>query len=153
MNKWACRRQGNFGVRGAIKGTKEEVLAWMKSHFAGLRSCDVEHRDIPAWIAWYKGEAMMFETAEGDEVYLVEDIAADHKDEALTVLAEMNKFLDTYSMAEAVKEEEKHYLPLLEKIRSLGWVALCEKLYRKNGNMHFRQKLVDPDSEETWGIP
>ena len=153
MNKWACRRQGNFGVRGAIKGTKEEVLAWMKSHFAGLRSCDVEHRDIPAWIAWYKGEAMMFETAEGDEVYLVEDIAADHKDEALTVLAEMNKFLDTYSMAEAVKEEEKHYLPLLEKIRSLGWVALCEKLYRKNGNMHFRQKLVDPDSEETWDIP
>ena len=153
MNKWACRRQGNFGVRGAIKGTKEEVLTWMKSHFAGLRSCDVEHRDIPAWIAWYKGEAMMFETAEGDEVYLVEDIAADHKDEALTVLAEMNKFLDTYSMAEAVKEEEKHYLPLLEKIRSLGWVALCEKLYRKNGNMHFRQKLVDPDSEETWGIP
>ena len=153
MNKWACRRQGNFGVRGAIKGTKEEVLAWMKSHFAGLRSCDVEHRDIPAWIAWYKGEAMMFETAEGDEVYLVEDIAADHKDEALTVLAEMNKFLDTYSMAEVVKEEEKHYLPLLEKLRSLGWVALSDKLYRKNGNMHFRQKFVDPDSEETWDIP
>ena len=138
MNKWACRRQGNLGVRGAIKGTKEEVLAWMKGHFVGLRPCDMEHRVIPAWIAGYKGEAMIFETA---------------KDEALTVLAEMNKFLDAYSMAEVVKEEEKHYLPLLEKLRSLGWVALSDKVYKKNGVVHFRQKLVDPDSEETWDIP
>ena len=153
VNKWACRRQGNLGVRGAIKGTKDEVLAWMKSHFAGLRPCDMEHRVIPAWIAGYKGEAMIFETARGEEVYLVEDIGAHHKDEALTVLAEMNKFLDTYSMAEVVKEEEKHYLPLLEKLRSLGWVALSDKVYKKNGVVHFRQKLVDPDSEETWDIP
>ena len=153
MNKWAFRRQGNLGVRGAIKGTKDEVLAWMKSHFVGLRPCDMEHRVIPAWIAGYKGEAMIFETAKGEEVYLVEDIGADHKDEALTVLAEMNKFLDTYSMAEVVKEEEKHYLPLLEKLRSLGWVALSDKVYKKNGVVHFRQKLVDPDSEETWDIP
>ena len=153
MNKWAYRRQGNLGVRGAIKGTKDEVLAWMKSHFVGLRPCDMEHRVIPAWIAGYKGEAMIFETAKGEEVYLVEDIGPDHKNEALTVLAEINKFLDTYSMAEVVKEEEKHYLPLLDKIRSLGWVALSDKLYRKNGNVHFRQRLVDPDSEETWDIP
>ena len=152
-NKWACRRQGNFGVRGAIKGTKDEVLAWMKSHFAGLRPCDAERRVIPAWIALYKGEAMMFETAEGEEVYLVEDIRADHKEEALKVLDEVNKFLDSHSMAETVKEEEKHYLPLLDKIRSLGWIALSDKVYRKNGDVHFRQKLVDPDSEETWDIP
>ena len=47
MNKWACRRQGNLGVSGAIKGTKDEVLAWMKSHFAVLCPCDMEHRVIP----------------------------------------------------------------------------------------------------------
>ena len=68
-NKWACRRQGNFGVRGAVKGTKEDVLAWMKRHFAGLRPCDAERRVIPAWIALYRGEAMIFETAESEEVY------------------------------------------------------------------------------------
>lgn len=153
MNKWVCRRQGNFGVKGAIKGAKEEVLAWMKSHFAGLRPCDAEHRVIPAWIAWYKGEAMIFETDEGEEVYLVEDIVADHKDEALKVLDEMNKFLDAHSMAEMVKEEEKRFLTLLEKIRSLGWVTLSDKIYRKNGSLHITQKLVDPDSEETWDIP
>ena len=153
MSKWACRRQGNFGVRGAIKGTKDEVLAWMKSHFAGLLPCDAEQRVVPAWIAGYKGEAMIFETAKGEEVYFVEDIGADHKEEALKVLAEMNKFLDAHSMAETVKEEEKHYLPLLEKLRSLGWVALSDKVYRKNGDVHFRQKLVNPDSEETWDIP
>ena len=153
MNKWVCRRQGNFGVRGAIKGTKDEVLAWMKSHFAGLRPCDAEHRVAPAWIALYKGEAMIFETAKGEELYLVEDIGADHKEEALKVLAEMNKFLDSHSMAEMVKDEERHYLPLLEKLRSLGWVALSDKLYRKNGDVYFRQKLVDPDSDETWDIP
>ena len=152
-NKWACRRQGNFGVRGAIKGTKDEVLAWMKSHFAGLRPCDAERRVVPAWIAEHKGEAMMFETAKGEEVYLVEDIGADHKEEALKVLDDVNKFLDSHSMAETVKEEEKHYLPLLDKIRSLGWIALSDKVYRKNGDVHFRQKLVDPDSEETWDIP
>ena len=45
------------------------------------------------------------------------------------------------------------YLPLLEKLRSLGWVALSDKVYKKNGVVHFRQKLVDPDSEETWDIP
>ena len=152
-NKWACRRQGNFGVKGAIKGTKEEVLAWMKGHFAGLRPCDAERRVVPAWIALYKGEAMIFETAEGEEVYLVEDIGADHKEEALKVLAEMNAFLDSHSMTETVKEEEKHFLPLLYKIRALGWITLSDKLYRKDGELYFRHKLVDPDSEETWDIP
>ena len=83
----------------------------------------------------------------------MEDIGADHKEEALKVLAEMNAFLDSHSMAETVKEEEKHFLPLLDKIRALGWVVLSDKLYRKNGELHFRHKLVDPDSEETWDIP
>ena len=52
-----------------------------------------------------------------------------------------------------VERGKSGYLPLLDKIRSLGWVALSDKLYRKNGVVHFRQKLVDPDSEETWDIP
>ena len=157
MRKWACRREGNCGIEGAVKGTKEEVLEWMKCHFDGLRPCEEQGRVVPAWFKWYKGEAMRFETAHGDEVYLVEDIGGDHKEEALAVLGEMNEFLESHSLKGAFKEGEngRHLSLFNDKIRALGWVALFDnkKMYKKEDGLHMQVKLVDPDSEEVVRLP
>ena len=69
MNKWVCRRQGNFGVRGAIKGTKDEVLAWMKKTFPGLRERG-ESEMMSAMEFFHKGDITAYKTTDGESVYL-----------------------------------------------------------------------------------
>ena len=157
MRKWVCRREGNCGIEGAVKGTKDEVMEWMKGHFDVLRPCEELGHAVPAWFKWYKGEAMRFDTADDEEVYLVEDIGSDHKEEALAVLGEMNKFLDEHSFKDAFKEgANAQYLSLFnDKIRALGWVALFDskKMYKKEDGLHMQVKLVDPDSDEVCILP
>ncbi len=155
--KWTCRRNDNFGIEGAIKGTKEEVLEWMKRHFAGLRPCGGDAAAAPAWFVQYQGGAMRFKTADAGEVYLVEDIAADCREKALQVLAEMNAFLGAHAIRETFTDDGNEHIfsRLNDKIRALGWVALFDngKMYKKEDGLHMQAKLVDPDSEATWHLP
>ncbi len=74
MKKYTCWKREDTKVKGAIEGTKEEVLVWMREQFSGLKFADVEDEDMlmPAWMFFYEGEIVSCLTKEGETIYLVE---------------------------------------------------------------------------------
>ena len=146
-NKWTCRCTEHVRVAGAPEGTKEEVLNWMNSHFPGLREAE-EGDIVEVWRHNYKGGVRRYEivggTYSGKYLYLVEKICESTKEEALGVLAELNDFADKMPM----ENDDEQFLALLEKLRSLGWDVLTDKLTKKGGKMHAQYRLADPDSQE-----
>jgi hypothetical protein len=70
MKKYTCWRKQNSKVKGAIEGSKKEVLAWMRERFPGLKSGASEF--MAAWEFFYEGDIDSYVTDEGKTVYLVE---------------------------------------------------------------------------------
>ena len=58
-------------VDGVIKGTKEQVLAWMKKTFSGMRERGKSEM-MSALEFFHEGEITAYKTADGESVYLVE---------------------------------------------------------------------------------
>ena len=151
MNKWTCRCAEHVRVEGAVEGTREEVLGWMKSRFPGLRETD--ECQVEQWYCDYKGGVKQYEIDRKDEavsgsqyLYLVEKIGDDNKESALQVLAEFNELSAKIPWTKVVKDSLD--LAFLDKIRSLGWTVSTENFYERDGERYAQYRLSDPDSAE-----
>ena len=71
IRKFTCLRDGGEKVKGAIEGSKEQVLAWMKRKYPGIRKA-ADQDMMPAWQFFYRGETTTYETPDGKEFYLAE---------------------------------------------------------------------------------
>lgn len=71
MKRFTCINDREENVDGAIEGTKEEVLAWMKKTFPGMRERG-ESEMMSAMEFFHKGEITAYKTADGARVYLAE---------------------------------------------------------------------------------
>ena len=68
---FTCLTARGKRVDGAIEGTKEQVLSWMKNVFPGLRKA--EDQEVGTiWSFFCDGEAEVYETSDGNKVYLAE---------------------------------------------------------------------------------
>ena len=76
MKRFTCINDREEIVDGAIEGTKEQVLAWMKKTFPGLRERG-ESEMILALEFFYEGEIKAYQTADGENVYLAEVVEED----------------------------------------------------------------------------
>ena len=71
MKKFTCINDREAKINGAIEGTKEQVLAWMKKTFPGI--CERgESEMVLALEFFYEGEITAYQTADGENVYLAE---------------------------------------------------------------------------------
>ena len=71
MKKFTCINDREVKIEGAIEGTKEQVLAWMKKTFPGI--CERgESEMMLALEFFYEGEITAYTTADGANVYLAE---------------------------------------------------------------------------------
>ena len=73
-NKYTCLNGEEEKVDGAIVGAKEDVLAWMKETFPGIRK-STEREMMSAWEFFYEGEIEAYETVNGENVYLAEVVS------------------------------------------------------------------------------
>lgn len=71
MKRFTCINEREEMVDGAIEGTKEQVLAWMKKTFPGLRERG-EEEIMSAIEFFHEGEIKAYKTANGEAVYLAE---------------------------------------------------------------------------------
>ena len=71
MKRFTCINNREEMVDGAIEGTKEQVLAWMKKTFPGLRERG-ESEMMSAMEFFHKGDITAYKTADGESVYLAE---------------------------------------------------------------------------------
>ena len=71
MKRFTCINDREEIVDGAIEGTKEQVLAWMKKTFPGLRERG-ESEMMSAMEFFHKGDITAYKTADGESVYLAE---------------------------------------------------------------------------------
>ena len=69
MKRFTCINDREEIVDGAIEGTKEQVLAWMKKTFPGLRERG-ESEMMSAMEFFHKGDITAYKTADGESVYL-----------------------------------------------------------------------------------
>ena len=91
---------------------------------------------------------------EMDDIKEIEKIdRSQTKAEALVVLTKMNAMLRKMPISEAVKKER--FERLQNKLRSLGWLGLCDEssFSVKADGCWTQLKLVDPDSDEARAIP
>ena len=91
---------------------------------------------------------------EMDDIKGIEKIdRSQTKAEALDVLVKMNAMLRKMPISEAVKKER--FEQLQNKLRSLGWLGLCDEssFSVKADGCWTQLKLVDPDSDEARAIP
>ena len=72
--KFTCLNDKEKKVDGAIVGAKEDVLAWMKETFPGIRK-PTERDMISAFEFFYEGELEAYTTANGEDVYLAEVVS------------------------------------------------------------------------------
>ena len=77
VKKFTCLDHEGNKPKGAIEGTRNQVLAWMKKTFPGIRKA-ADQDTFPAWQFFYKGETTTYETQNGDNLYLAE-VAEDDK--------------------------------------------------------------------------
>ena len=76
MKKFTCINDREVKINGAIEGTKEQVLAWMKKTFPGI--CKrVDSEMMSAMEFFYEGEITAYKTADGENVYLAEVVEKD----------------------------------------------------------------------------
>lgn len=68
------------------------------------------------------------------------------RDKAEKVLARMNDMLRDRSFFDV--HIEKPFDRLNERLHSLGWLGLIDKVTKKDGKYYVQLKLVDPDSDE-----
>lgn len=68
---FTCLTESGYRVPGAIEGTKEQVLSWMTRVLPGLRRAEDQELDT-IWSFFCDGEAEVYETSDGDKVYLAE---------------------------------------------------------------------------------
>ena len=68
------------------------------------------------------------------------------RDKAERILAKMNDMLRDRPFFDV--HVEKQFDRLNERLHSLGWLGLIDKVTRRNGKYYMQLKLVDPDSEE-----
>ena len=66
---FTCLTEEGNRVGGAIEGTKGQVRSWMKNALPGLRKAADQEVDT-IWSFFYDGEAEVYETSEGNRVYL-----------------------------------------------------------------------------------
>lgn len=66
-----CINNHEGKVDGAIEGTKEEVLEWMRGRFPGLHERG-EEEIMSAIEFFHEGEIKAYKTAQGETVYLAE---------------------------------------------------------------------------------
>ena len=71
MKRFTCINDREEMVDGAIEGTKEQVLAWMKKTFPGMRERG-EREMMSALEFFHEGEITAYKTADGESVYLAE---------------------------------------------------------------------------------
>ena len=71
MKRFTCINDREEMFDGAIEGTKEQVLAWMKKAFPGMRERG-ESEMMSAMEFFHKGEITAYKTADGARVYLAE---------------------------------------------------------------------------------
>ena len=71
MKRFTCINDREEIVDGAIEGTKEQVLAWMKKTFPGMRKRGKSEM-MSALEFFHEGEITAYKTADGKSVYLVE---------------------------------------------------------------------------------
>lgn len=77
VKKFTCLESDDVRVEGAIAGSRETVLQWMKGRFPGLRKRDGEEgvdgdNMIAAWEFFYEGALTAYVTGDGKEVFLAE---------------------------------------------------------------------------------
>ena len=78
--KWTCWVDEEVKAEGAIVGSRESVLEWMKATYPGL--CKVrENVMVPAWYFFYEDDAELYETENGDDLYLVRGPAIEDRPE------------------------------------------------------------------------
>ena len=68
------------------------------------------------------------------------------REKAEKVLARMNNMLRDRSFFDV--HIEKPFDRLNERLHSLGWLGLIDKVTKKDGKYYVQLKLVDPDSDE-----
>ena len=71
MKRYTCINGREETVDGVIEGTKEQVLAWMKKAFPGMRERG-ESEMMSAFEFFHEGEITAYKTADGESVYLAE---------------------------------------------------------------------------------
>ena len=69
MKRFTCINDREEMVDGAIEGTKEQVLAWMKKTFPGMRERGKSEM-MSALEFFHEGEITAYKTADGESVYL-----------------------------------------------------------------------------------
>ena len=68
------------------------------------------------------------------------------REKAEAILARMNNMLRDRSFFDI--HVEKPFDRLNERLHSLGWLGLIDKVTKKDGKYYVQLKLVDPDSDE-----
>lgn len=71
MKRFTCINNREEMVDGAIEGTKEQVFAWMKKTFPGMRKRGKSEM-MSALEFFHEGEITAYKTADGESVYLAE---------------------------------------------------------------------------------
>ena len=71
VKKFTCLDHEGNKPKGAIEGTRNQVLAWMKKTFPGMRERG-ESEMMSALEFFHEGEISAYKTADGESVYLAE---------------------------------------------------------------------------------
>ena len=69
VKKFTCLDHEGNKPNGAIEGTRNQVLAWMKKEFPGIHKA-ADQDMMPAWQFFYRGETTTYETPDGISILL-----------------------------------------------------------------------------------
>ena len=105
--KWTCWVDEEVKAEGAIVGSREDVLWWMKATYPGLRRVR-DNVMVPAWYFFYENDADIYETENGRELFLVRGPFADDRLEiAPAEEAKLEKALKRYQRRAAVANRKE----------------------------------------------
>ena len=68
--KWTCWIDEGKKAEGAVVGTRKAVLDWMKKTYPGLHKAQ-DGEIVPAWFFFWKNDAEHYQSANGEDLYLV----------------------------------------------------------------------------------
>ena len=70
--KWTCWIDEEKKADGAIVGSRNAVLDWMKKTYHGLRKAR-DGEIVPSWFRFWENDAEHYQSAKGEDVYLVKE--------------------------------------------------------------------------------
>ena len=105
--KWTCWIDEGKKAEGAVVGTRKAVLDWMKKTYPGLHKAQ-DGEIVPAWFFFWKNDAEHYQSANGEDLYLVKGPTEEcRKEPTQEEEKELEKALKRYRGIRIKQERER----------------------------------------------